>query len=70
MKSCNPRKNTIERLLSISSIKDIFQTNKNMKETTYPDKIKNVPDEFIGDLDYEGDEGTILIEIKEKCLCC
>ncbi|GAJ06859.1 unnamed protein product, partial [marine sediment metagenome] len=30
------------------------------------DKIKNVPDEFIGDLDCEGDEGTILIEVKEN----
>lgn len=62
----HPRKKTIERMQNISSVEDIFQTNKNTKEASYPDKIKNVPDEFIGDLDCEGDEGTILIEVKEN----
>jgi len=50
-------------LQNISSVEDIFQTNKNTKEASYPDKIKNVPDEFIGDLDCDGGEGTILIEV-------
>ena len=62
----HPRKNTIERLASISSVKDIYQINKNMDEDRYPNKIKNVPDEFIGDVDCEGDEGTILIDVKEN----
>jgi beta-lactamase superfamily II metal-dependent hydrolase len=61
----HPRKKTIERLEGISSIEDIFQTNKNTDIETYPDKIENVPDDFIGDLDCEGDEGTILIEVKQ-----
>lgn len=61
----HPRKKTIERLEGISSMKEIFQTNKNTDVETYPDKIKNVPDELIGDLDCEGDEGTILIEVKQ-----
>lgn len=61
----HPRKVTIERLNRVTSIKDIFQTNKNTDVDRYPDKIKNVPDGFIGDLDCVGDEGTILIEVKE-----
>jgi competence protein ComEC len=61
----HPRKKTLERLASISSVKDIYQINKNMDEGRYPDKIKNVPDEFIGDLDCQGDEGTIVVEVKE-----
>lgn len=61
----HPRKKTIERLEGISSMKEIFQTNKNTDVETYPDRIKNVPDELIGDLDCEGDEGAILIEVKQ-----
>ena len=62
----HPRKVTIERLNRVTSIKDIFQTNKNIHVDRYPDKIKNVTDEFIGDLDCIGDEGTILIEVKDN----
>lgn len=61
----HPRKKTIERLEGTFSIADIYQINKNTDIETYPDKIKNVPDDFIGDLNCEGDEGTILIEVKQ-----
>lgn len=57
----HPRKKTIERLESVPS--DIFQINKNIDVDRYPDKIKNVSQEFIGDLDCDGGEGTILIEV-------
>ncbi|MCK4814701.1 MBL fold metallo-hydrolase [bacterium] len=59
----HPRRNTIERLQNISSVQHIYQTNKNIKEYRYPETVKNVADEFIGDLDCDGDEGTILIEV-------
>jgi competence protein ComEC len=57
----HPRKKTIERLESVSSVKDIFQINKNMDASRYPNTIKNVTDDHIGDLDCAGDEGTLLI---------
>ncbi len=62
----HPRKNTIERLDGISSVVDIYQTNKNVKASQYPDKVKNVPDTCIGDLDCDGDDGTILIEVNSN----
>ncbi len=49
-----------------SSVQHIYQTNKNIKWDRYPGTVKNTPDEFIGDLDSEGDERTILIEVKDN----
>ena len=57
----HPRKETIERLEEINSV--IFQLNKNVDEDDHPNTIKNVDDDFIGDLDCDGGEGTILIEV-------
>jgi len=62
----HPRKNTIERLQDISTIQYIFQLNKNVKENLYPDEVRNVSDECIGDLDCDGYEGTILIEVNDS----
>lgn len=59
----HPRKEAIERLENISS--DIFQLNKNIDVDSFPDIIKNVSDEFIGNFDCVGDEGSILIEVKD-----
>lgn len=58
----HPRKKTMERLKNTSSVQDIYQTNKNITPSA---KIKNVPDEFIGDLEPEGSEGTILISVED-----
>lgn len=57
----HPRKVTIERLENIPS--EIYQLNKNMQQSRYSGTVKNVPDDHIGDLDCDGDEGTILIEV-------
>ena len=59
----HPRKETIERLEAVSSV--VYQLNKNMDENNHQTLIKNVEDEFIGDLDCDGGEGTILIEVKD-----
>jgi len=59
----HPRKTIIERLENIPS--EVYQLNKNMQESTYSDKIKNVPDDHIGDVDCVGAEGTILIKITQ-----
>jgi len=57
----HPRRETMERLESTSSVQDIYQTNKNINPSP---KMKNVSDEFIGDLDPSGSEGTILLSVK------
>jgi beta-lactamase superfamily II metal-dependent hydrolase len=62
----HPRRATVERLEKTSSVQHIYQTNKNIKWDRYPGTVKNTPDEFIGDLDSDGDEGTILIEVKDN----
>jgi len=62
----HPRRNTVEKLQNTSSVQHVYQTNKNIKESQYPETVKNVPDGFIGDLDCIGDEGTILIEVKDN----
>jgi len=59
----HPRRATIERLENISTDHDIYQTNKNIKAYRYPETVKNVPDDYIGDLDCDGNEGTILVEV-------
>jgi len=59
----HPRKKTMERLENTSSVQDIYQTNKNINSST---KIKNVSDEFIGDLEPSGSEGTILISVGDS----
>ena len=41
---------------------DIYQTNKNTVEAEFTD-ILNVPDGFIVDLDSDGAEGTIGLEV-------
>jgi competence protein ComEC len=61
----HPRKKTIERLEGTSSVKNIYQLNKNVNAWQDPDSIKNVSDEFIGDLDCQGIEGTIVTEVRE-----
>ena len=62
----HPRRATVERLENTSSIQHIYQTNKSIKWDRYPGTVKNTPDEFIGDLDSDGDKGTILIEVESN----
>ncbi|MCJ7747643.1 MAG: MBL fold metallo-hydrolase [Desulfobacterales bacterium] len=57
----HPRKKTVQRLKELSSVKDIYQLNKNMDASQYPNTIMNLPDDHIGDLDCTGSEGTLLI---------
>lgn len=59
----HPRRKTIERLENTSSVTGIYQTNKNINTSS---KIKNVPDEFIGDLEPDGSEGTILVSVGDS----
>ncbi|MCG7852041.1 MAG: MBL fold metallo-hydrolase [Methanosarcinaceae archaeon] len=59
----HPRKVVVERLINFPS--EVYQLNKNTDEQTYPSKIKNVPDDHIGDLECDGKQGTILIEVSD-----
>ena len=41
---------TVERLENTSSVQNIYQTNKDIKWDRYPQTVKNVPDDYMGDV--------------------
>lgn len=57
----HPRKDTLDRFVGLDPKPTVFQTNKYSKGGDGG----NVPDEYIGDLDCDGDEGTILIDVNK-----
>jgi beta-lactamase superfamily II metal-dependent hydrolase len=59
----HPRKATVQRLEALASVKDIFQLNKNLDASRYPNTIANVAEDHIGDLACVGDGGTLLIDV-------
>jgi len=61
----HPRREAVQRLEALPSLKDIFQLSKNADVNKYKDTIKNVADDHIGDLKRLGDKGTLLIVVSQ-----